>query len=97
MTKKAQTTVSGTYALSSGGSLGGGTFISFDDNNFTITSPFFDTIQGTYSISRDSIVFSRSLFGSNTWVIVNKKKLKDPNDDLWRKRNKPYVFISKKY
>ena len=49
----AQTTISGTYALSSGGSLGGGTFISFDDNNFTITSPFFDTIQGTYSISRD--------------------------------------------
>ena len=93
MPKKAyaQTAISGTYVLSSGGS-----FIEFDNNNFTITSPFFDTIQGTYTVSHDSIVFSQPLFGSNIWIITDKKILRDPNDDLWKKRNKPYVFISKK-
>ena len=86
-----QPTISGTYSLSSGYC-----FIAFDDNNFTLTSPFFDTIRGTYSVSCNSIVFSQSLFGSNTWIIVDKKLLRDLNDDLWRKHNKLYTFILKK-
>jgi len=65
-------------------------FISFNGNNFTYTgtgiSSSNSTFSGTYRISSNSVIFSRVIFGSNTWVIVDSNTLRDPAGDLWRKR-----------
>ena len=73
------TVFSGTYYFSSG------YYLTFNGNNFTVTTPR-ETVSGTYRISGNSIVFSRSMYGSSTWVIVDSNTLRDPDGDIWKKQ-----------
>ena len=57
-------------------------YLTFSGNNYTLTSSI-GTETGTYSIRGNSIIFSRSMWGSNTWTIVDSHTLLDPENDRW--------------
>ena len=70
-------TLSGTYYYSAS------LYLTFSGSNFTLQGT---ASSGTYRVSGNSIVFSQSMYGSNTWTIVDSNTLRDPENDLWRKQ-----------
>ena len=77
--REAPAELSGTYYYDEG------LYISFSRNTF-IRTMFGDTDSGTYSVSGNTVVFSQSMWGSDTWTIVDENTLSDPEGDLWRRR-----------
>ena len=71
--------LSGSYYFNSG------LFMTFSDGAFTLTHAN-GTITGTFRLSGSSLILSQPLFGSDTWAILNEDTLRDPENDLWRRR-----------
>jgi hypothetical protein len=81
------TTLSGTYYF------GSTLYITFRDNTFTRTM-IGEIDSGTYRISGNRIIFSQSMWGSNTWTIVDQYTLRDPDGDLWKKEAMPATLTT---
>ena len=83
MASQSGAALSGTYYYNSE------IFLTFNGNRFVRTIQN-ETDSGTYRISGNSIIFSRVMWGSDTWTILDSNTLLDPEDDLWIKQA-PYL------
>ncbi|MCL2443508.1 MAG: serine protease, partial [Treponema sp.] len=70
--------------------------ISFIGNNFTRTS-ILGRDNGTYRLSGNNIIFSESMYGSNTWTVIDLNTIRDPEGDLWKKQDVVSSVLSGRY